>query len=287
MDLVEAALAGVRSVRGKAGGGMAIFDVGFEIGGIETDGDGKLPDFEYLSTEGPTREYLQRRVTQKLFPWKDLGEHWRHDDKTFAFLQHAGGKIRVTAIDLTPPEIPRLHMRITKEVTAPWWPADRPTDLIELPDAPVPRKRVRPLTLGQSPRMADGGGVLLIYGPSARQRDVPAEICYLDERYPWVRLRQGSFNSYDKLGDVAEVKPKPLFEPPKTPSWTNSLVFAVDYFRRSALRKDACHEIEILRRADAVQTSPRVSRRRGRHRTQAHDKPQRILQAGIARKARA
>jgi len=32
-----------------------------------------------------------------------------------------------------------------------------PLEEIELPDKPVTRKRARPLTLGQSPRMADGG----------------------------------------------------------------------------------------------------------------------------------
>jgi hypothetical protein len=75
MDLIEAALQGRRQYRGKAAGGMAVFDAGSLIDGIETDGDGKLPNFEYLSTEGPTREYLQRRVTQKLYPWEDLGAY--------------------------------------------------------------------------------------------------------------------------------------------------------------------------------------------------------------------
>jgi hypothetical protein len=62
MDLIEAALVGERLYRGKAAGGMAVFDAGFFLEGIETEDGSKLPDFEYLSTEGPTREYLQRRV---------------------------------------------------------------------------------------------------------------------------------------------------------------------------------------------------------------------------------
>ena len=37
MDQIEAALAGVRLYRGKAAGGMAVFDAGLVIGGKETE----------------------------------------------------------------------------------------------------------------------------------------------------------------------------------------------------------------------------------------------------------
>jgi Sigma-70 region 2 len=62
MDRIDAALEGRRLYRGKAAAGMAVFDAGFFLDGIETEDGSKLPNFEYLSTEGPTREYLQRRV---------------------------------------------------------------------------------------------------------------------------------------------------------------------------------------------------------------------------------
>jgi hypothetical protein len=73
MDLFEAALDGDRQYRGKAAL-PAVFDAKLLLDGIENE-DGKLPDFEYLSTEGPTREYLQRPVRQKLYPWKDMGTY--------------------------------------------------------------------------------------------------------------------------------------------------------------------------------------------------------------------
>jgi hypothetical protein len=120
MDRIDAALVGERLTRGNAAGGMAVFDAGLQINGIETEDGTKLPDFDYLSTEGPTREYLQRRVGNggARFPWQDVGA--AHDDKTFAFLRHADGKIRVAAIVDTPTDGARLHMPISREVMTPW-----------------------------------------------------------------------------------------------------------------------------------------------------------------------
>jgi hypothetical protein len=87
MDLFEAALDGDRQYRGKAAL-PAVFDAKLLLDGIENE-DGKLPDFEYLSTEGPTREYLQRPVRQKLYPWKDMGTY------PFTELPHQGWSLTV------------------------------------------------------------------------------------------------------------------------------------------------------------------------------------------------
>jgi hypothetical protein len=291
MDRIDAALAGVKLYRGKAAGGMAVFDAGFFLDGKETDGHGKLPDFEYLGTEGPTRKYLQRRVTQKLYPWEDLGAY--RGDGTPGPPNVTEARLR--QIRLLRAEFgiaqemvgDRIALKVlSREVIAPWWPDERPTDLIEHPDKPVPRKRARPLTLPQY-RMADGDGVWLMYGPSARQRETPADVCYLDNLYPWIAPRRPDkqFNSYDKFGDVTELKPKPQLMPPyRTPNYRNGRVIAVEYLRRSQDRKDRRHEIEILRRADAVQVAPGTSARRGRSITQAHDLPVSILSPSIARK---
>jgi Sigma-70 region 2 len=216
MDIVEAALDGRRLYRGKAAGGMAVFDAGLLIDGTETEG-GKFPDFEYLSTEGPTREYLQRRVG-------------------------VGGARFVW---------PKV---VSRDVMTPWIDESkaRPTDLIELPPTPVERKPV-----------FFGGELFSLYGPSAIQIPQPSEVCYLAKQRP-----DRQFNSYDK-GEVA------LDELEKE-GWRK----VGDSYVRSKDRKDTKHEIEILRRADAVQTSPGVSSRRGRCITQAHDVPVSILSAG-------
>jgi hypothetical protein len=135
MDLIEVALAGERSYRGKASGGMAMFDAGLLLEGVVTNDCVKLPDFEFLSTEGPTREYLQRRVSNKLYPWIDNGTH---AVPRLTLPGHAGGKAS---------DKPPIDLGYEPD----------PVEEIELPDKPVTRKRARPLTLGQSPRMADGG----------------------------------------------------------------------------------------------------------------------------------
>ena len=226
MDRIDAALDERRLYRGKAAGGMAIFDAGFFIEGIETDG-GKLPDFEYLSTEGPTREYLQRRVGYggARFVWPKV---------------------------------------VSREVMAPWIDESkaRPTDEIMLPLVPVPYEHT---------------------GPGMALGNAPAEVCYLGKQRP-----DKQFNSYDKLGVRGLPKPDDFPGIPKyrTPEWRNGLVIAVEYLRRSTLRRENTDERknQILRRTDAVQTPTGVSRRRGRHRPQAHDEPKRLLPASIAGK---
>jgi hypothetical protein len=59
-DLLEAALASDRQYRGCAAE-SAVFDAGLLIDGID----------------GPTRKYLQRQVTLKLYPWEDTGSGFR------------------------------------------------------------------------------------------------------------------------------------------------------------------------------------------------------------------
>jgi hypothetical protein len=252
MDRIEAAIEGRRLYRGKAAGGMAVFDAGFFIDGIETPEGGKLPNFEYLSTEGPTREYLQRRVG-------------------------VGGARFV------------WPKQVSREVIAPWVPADRPTDLIELPRKPVERKfAFSPVITGDGITAHGGGELLFLYGP--RMVVLPTTDIYDKDAFERRRRetpRGGRFNSRDKFGEVTTwPKPEPQLTPKyRTPSWRNGKVIAFEYLRRSALRKETENEIEILRRADAVQITAGVSRRRRRRRAEAYDLPQRILPASLAREA--
>jgi hypothetical protein len=280
MDIIDAALARVRLYRGKAAGGMAVFDAGFLLDGIETEG-GKLPDFEYLSTEGPTREYLQRRVG-------------------FGGARFVWPKV------------------VSREVMAPWIDERkaRPTDFIELPAKPVKRQLAfcgtaapevistaatasfppgSPMLDAISPSRAitaHGGGALFFsYGPSMRQDEALAEVCYLAKRRP-----DRQFRSYDNIkgpldpvyGGTEYRKPKPKRRPGgHTPPWRNGLVIAFEYLRRSAHRKESQHENEILQQTNGVQTPPGARRRRIQRRAPAHDEQKRILQAGADRKARA
>jgi hypothetical protein len=73
MDLFDAALAGVKLYRGKAAGGMAMFDQSLVIPG-KNPGD---KDIETVGSDGPTLNpglgYLQRRVTYRRYPWNDMG----------------------------------------------------------------------------------------------------------------------------------------------------------------------------------------------------------------------
>jgi len=232
MDLIEAALDGRRLYRGKAAGGMAVFDAGLLIDGKEAEDGSTLPDFEYLSSEGPTREYLQRRVGVggARFIWKDQGSD-------------AG---------------PRIYMPISREVVAPW---DKPDPIDEVEFTRGKREEALPK------------------GPKLLQAPQPAEICYLAKPRP---DRQFDSRSFEK---VKGWQPKPLLMPEySTPHWTNSLAFAQEYLSRSKDRKEIKHENAILRRADAVQTSAGVSRRRRERRTTAHDLPQQYCREALLEK---
>ena len=70
MDLFDAALARIRQYRGRAAGGMAVFDAQLMLPGSNPDDE----QIDVFSTEGPTREYLQRRVGVggARFPWTEL-----------------------------------------------------------------------------------------------------------------------------------------------------------------------------------------------------------------------
>jgi hypothetical protein len=131
-------------------------------------------------------------------------------------LRHAGGKIRVAAIVDTLPDGPRLHMPISKEVIAPWG-KPNPYDDILLPGKPVQRKRVghggrifrrrrhshqtymgrRSCGTLNAWRPAYDGRVVdvLMYGPSARQKEVPADICPIGSE----NIPEGRFGSYEVL----------------------------------------------------------------------------------------
>jgi hypothetical protein len=67
MDLVDAALNHRRQYRGKAAGGMSRFDSSLTI---EVGDD----DIE-VSSDPKRLDYLQRRVSETLYPWNDVGSY--------------------------------------------------------------------------------------------------------------------------------------------------------------------------------------------------------------------
>jgi hypothetical protein len=89
MDRVNAALDRRRLYRGKAAGGMAMFDQSITIPGSESDDE----EIETVGTDGPTlnpgMDYLQRRVSFNLYPWIDMGAY---NTPRFALPGHAGGR---------------------------------------------------------------------------------------------------------------------------------------------------------------------------------------------------
>jgi DNA-directed RNA polymerase, sigma subunit (sigma70/sigma32) len=89
MDHVDAALDRRRLFRGKAAGGMAIFDQSLTIPG-PNPGDKEI---ETVGTDGPTlnpgMDYLQRRVSFRLYPWTDMGANFT---PRFELKGHPGGR---------------------------------------------------------------------------------------------------------------------------------------------------------------------------------------------------
>jgi len=89
MDRVDAALDRRRLYRGKAAGGMAIFDQSITIPG-PNPGDKEI---ETVGTDGQTLnpgfDYLQRRVSFNVYPWIDMGAY---NTPRFALPGHAGGR---------------------------------------------------------------------------------------------------------------------------------------------------------------------------------------------------
>ena len=213
MDLVDAALDCRRLYRGKAAGGMALFDSGFTIAG-PNDGDKEI---EIVGSDGQTNserlDYLQRHVGKKDYPWVDVGTYFH---PRLELPGHAGGKASdepagrelVYELDdepLSPPRKATLHKardyRLGVEEVA----GKRRLKLI-----PIYR------TVLRKPPSAD---------------IVPAEICYLDKRC-------GSFNSYDNFGKHTYTPPKELIVP-NVNHWRNSIPFAVEYLRRIKARLPA------------------------------------------------
>jgi Sigma-70 region 2 len=131
MDRVDAALEGRRLYRGKASGGMAMFDCSLALFGPKNEGDKEI---EVIGTGGitdPTRlDYLQRHVGQTIYPWRDMGSR---SVPRFELPGHAGGK----ASDAPP-----------REHTYQFDPADE----TELPAKPVPSEHTGPsMKLGVMP----------------------------------------------------------------------------------------------------------------------------------------
>jgi hypothetical protein len=196
MDLINANLDGLRSYRGKAAGGMAMFDGSLIIPG-PNPGEKEI---EVVGTEGITNperlDYLQRHVGKKDYPWFDV------------LFSEPFPKL------LTPARL----KQITETRTCfgirrkPKWPSVMGT--VHLPghangkasDAPASGELEQPKHIEPGPNI------------------VPAEICYLDKRC-------GRYDSREKFDEVAESKPKVL-KKQRTPHWRNGLVFAVEYLRR-------------------------------------------------------
>jgi hypothetical protein len=129
MDLVDAALNGVRLHRGKAAAGTALFDASLTIPGPNR-GDKEI---ETVGTDGPTDptrlDYLQRRVGQTLYPWVDMGTHF------------------------TPRLVLRGHPlgRASAEPPREYSFNPGPLDAIRLPKTPVPIEHTGPATVITAP----------------------------------------------------------------------------------------------------------------------------------------
>jgi hypothetical protein len=102
MELMYAALAGHRNYRGKAAGGMAVFDTG-----LTNPGDKEI---EVVGSDGQTNperlDYLQRHVGLKDYPWIDMGTHFV---PRLELKGHAGGRASAApagddSYELEPPE---------------------------------------------------------------------------------------------------------------------------------------------------------------------------------------
>jgi hypothetical protein len=89
MDIFDAAIERRRLYRGKAAGGMAMFDQSITIPG-PNPGDKEI---ETVGTDGATLnpgfDYLQRRVSFNLYPWIDMGTR---STPRLALPGHPGGR---------------------------------------------------------------------------------------------------------------------------------------------------------------------------------------------------
>jgi hypothetical protein len=172
MDLLDAALEQRPVYRGKAAGGMALFDGPITIPG-PNPGDKEI---EVVGTDGQTNperlDYLQRRVGNKDFPWNDMGS-----------LYSELLRLNVTPARFEQVMQARRHFGIRQEPRMP---------SLHIPGHPGGRASDEPASYElERPEFIDPGPNI-----------VPAEICYLDKRC-------GSYNSWD-FGKVTGWKPKPL-----------------------------------------------------------------------------
>jgi hypothetical protein len=270
MDLLNAALVGTRLYRGNAAGGMAVFDGQLMLPG-PNPGDKEIDVF---STEGPTREYLQRHVG-------------------------VGGARFI------------WPKKVSREVVAPWL---KPNPLDDVEFTRGRREDTRKLALFGEVLEDDLVSPVHCYGPSVRLAPMPAEVCYLAKQrtdrqsnsYAVLFGLNIAGTRPVRRNGVLVVEPKFIsgvergalvITPP--PIWTwdwdwdgehkqhiaeQKRLFDID---PAPLRKEPENEIKILRRAGPVQGSAGASRRHGRGRAQSHDEPQRVLPAGVTRKTRA
>ncbi len=291
MDLVDAALDGRRLYRGKAAGGMAFFDSALSIPG-PNPGDKEI---EVVGSEGitdPNRlDYLQRRVGLKDYPWIDMGAY--QPNGALWPISELVEPARCKQIELLRNEFGIVRPMNGDRLALPGHTGGKADDVPPQDDSYTPEeidaveftrgvREPRPVFSANSTNTitrptygaitAHGGGELCFrYGPSMRQAPQPAEVCYISKQRP--DRQYNSREQFNRSHSVyaywhVDYRGVPLEKPilktkrqPRTPS----------------------HEIEILRRADAVQTSPGASRRRGRRITQAHDVPVSILPASSAR----
>ena len=173
MDLVDAALARQKVFRGKASGGMPIFDCGLTIPG-PNPGDKEI---EIVGSDGPTDptrlDYLQRHVSQKLYPWIDVGAY-QPNGKPWPLSVRPE---RLRQLDLIRKEFGiRQPISTPRRFELPGHPGGKASaeppredtyeldDSIELPAKPVPIEHTGPATVFTAPA---------------------AEVCYLKKHSPY------------------------------------------------------------------------------------------------------
>jgi hypothetical protein len=271
IDLLNAALSQQRVYRGKAAGGMAMFD-----GPITIPGPNKNDkEIETVGTNGQTNperlDYLQRRVGLKDFPWNDMlySEPLRPLTLArFKQVMETRRRFGIRRKPRTPSRIPSFHLPGHAGGKASDEPAGHEStyeldDSLALPPERVPYDHT---------------------GPHALQGVTTAEICYLDEQC-------GSFNSQENFG--AKKVHKLAF---RHVDYRGRLLDVPIRIGHRLWRKPTCEEVIWYaalaaltetgnERENEFRITAGTCRARGGDCTLAHDKSQRVFAAGFTGEA--
>jgi hypothetical protein len=175
-------------------------------------------EIDVFSTEGPTREYLQRKpVTLKRYPWEDLGAY-QGDGSLWPLnivsKKQRGGitRARLAQIERVRAEFgikqlmgDRIAMTISQEVIAPWL---KPNPLDDVEFTRGKREDTRKLALFGEILEDDLVSPVHCYGPSVRLAPQPAEVCYV--------ARQRTDRQYDSWQQFEQAAPEFFSEPKLT-----------------------------------------------------------------------